>query len=72
MAIELDFNDFSNGAVDYTTPESPEWVGTGVFDELMKAINGNIQIQFEAGRIQDAQYAGVYLGSMQTAITEAM
>lgn len=72
MAIELDFNDFSNGAVDYTVPESPEWVGTGVFDELMKAINGNIMVQYESGRIKGPEYAEVYLGSMQTAIAEAM
>ena len=72
MAIELDFNDFSNGAVDYTAPESPEWVGTGVFDELMKAINGNIKVQYESGRIKGPEYAAVYLGSMQSAISEAM
>ena len=72
MAIELDFNDFSNGAVDYTVPESPVWVGTGVFDELMKAINGNIMVQYESGRIKGPEYAEVYLGSMQTAIAEAM
>ena len=72
MAIELDFNDFSNGAVDYTTPESPEWIGTGVFDELMKAINGNIMVQYESGRIKGPEYAEVYLGSMQSAVSESM
>lgn len=72
MAIEIDLKDFSNGTIDRANPDNPVWSGTGVFDELIKAINGNIQIQFEAGRIQNAEYAEVYLGSVQSAITEAM
>ena len=72
MAIEIDLKDFSNGTINRANPDNPVWAGTGVFDELIKAINGNIQIQFEAGRIQNAEYAEVYLGSVQTAITEAM
>ena len=39
MGIELDFNDFSNGHIDTTNTDGPVWEGTGVFDELMKAIN---------------------------------
>lgn len=72
MAIELDFKDFSNGSIQGTTPENYVWDGTGVFDELMKAINGNIQVQYDSGRIKGTEYAEVYLGSMQTAIAEAM
>ena len=72
MATEIDLKDFSNGTINRANPDNPVWAGTGVFDELIKAINGNIQIQFEAGRIQNAEYAEVYLGSIQTAITEAM
>ena len=72
MGIELDFNDFSNGHIDTTSPNAPVWEGTGVFDELMKAINGNIQVQYDSGRIKGTEYATVYLGSMQAAISEAM
>lgn len=72
MGIKLDFNDFSNGHIDTTNTDAPVWEGTGVFDELMKAINGNIQVQFDSGRIKGTEYASVYLGSMQTAIVEAM
>ena len=72
MGIELDFNDFSNGYIDTTNPDAPVWEGTGVFDELMKAINGNIQVQYDSGRIKGTEYANVYLGSMQSAISEAM
>ena len=72
MATEIDLKDFSNGTINRANPDNPVWAGTGVFDELIKAINGNIQIQFEAGRIQNAEYAEVYLGSIQSAITESM
>lgn len=72
MGIELDFNDFSNGYINSTDPENQTWEGTGVFDELMKAINGNIQVQYDSGRIKGNEYAEVYLGSMQSAISEAM
>lgn len=72
MGIELDFNDFSNGYIDSTDPENQVWEGTGVFDELIKAINGNIQVQYDSGRIKGGEYATVYLGSMQAAISEAM
>lgn len=65
--IEIDFNDFSNGSI-----VNGQWEGTGIFDGLMKAINGNIQVQFEEGRLKGPEYADVYLGSMQTAIAEAM
>ena len=72
MAITIDFEDFSNGVVDYTNPALPEWSGSGVFDKLMHAINGNILVQHESGRIKGPEYAQVYLGSMQTAVVEAM
>ena len=72
MAITIDFEDFSNGVVDHTNPASPEWSGSGVFDKLMHSINGNILVQYESGRIKGPEYAQVYLGSMQTAVVEAM
>lgn len=72
MGIELDFNDFSNGSINSTDPSFPTWKGTGVFDELMMAVNGNIQTQFDSGRITGAEYANVYLGGLQIAISEAM
>ena len=69
---EILFQDFSNGAIIDTDPVSPVWEGTGIFDQLMMAVNGNIQVQFDSGRIKGGDYANVYLGSMQTAINEAM
>ena len=70
--MELNFEEFSNGSINTTNPEQPEWEGTGIFDELMKAINGNIKVQFDSGRIKGTEYAEVYLGSIQTAMSEAM
>ena len=72
MALNIDFENFSNGEINYTDPAAPTWEGTGVFDKLMHAINGNILVQYDSGRIKGPEYASVYLGSMQTAVVEAM
>lgn len=69
---EILFEDFSDGSINDVDPVNPVWEGTGIFDQLMMAVNGNIQVQFDSGRIKGGDYANVYLGSMQTAINEAM
>ena len=68
----VDINDFSNGSIDASNPQDPKWNGTGVFDIIMKAANENIKIQNQTSRITGAEYAEVYLGTMQSAISEAM
>lgn len=72
MALEINFQDFSNGAINSTNPNDIKWEGTGVFDKLMEAINGNIKAQFDSGRLTGAEYSAVYLGAMQSAISESM
>ena len=72
MTKIVDINDFSNGSIDNSNPQDPKWEGTGVFDIIMKAANENIKIQNQSSRITGAEYAEVYLGTMQTAISEAM
>ena len=72
MVKIVDINDFSNGSIDNSNPQEPKWEGTGVFDIIMKAANENIKIQNQTSRITGAEYAEVYLGTMQTAISEAM
>lgn len=72
MTKIVDINDFSNGYIDNSNPQDPKWEGTGVFDIIIKAANENIKIQNQASRITGAEYAEVYLGTMQTAISEAM
>ena len=72
MTKIVDINDFSNGSIDASHPQDRKWNGTGVFDIIMKAANENIKIQNQSSRITGAEYAEVYLGTMQTAISEAM
>lgn len=72
MSMTVDINDFSNGSIDSSNPQDPKWNGTGVFDIIMKAANENIKIQNQTSRITGAEYAEVYLGTMQSAISEAM
>ena len=63
---------FTDGAVTTNAEGNKEWTGTGVFDVIMKAVNGNILVEYENGRIAGPDYATVYLGSMQTAIGAAI
>ena len=72
MSMIVDINDFSNGSIDSSNPQDPKWEGTGIFDIIMKAANENIKIQNQTSRITGAEYAEVYLGTMQSAISEAM
>ena len=72
MSMIVDINDFSNGSIDTTNPQEPKWEGTGIFDIIIKAANENIKIQNQTSRITGAEYAEVYLGTMQSAISEAM
>ena len=71
-SFQIDIKDFSNGQIDNTNSQEPKWEGTGIFDVIIKAANENIKIQHNTSRITGAEYAEVYLGTMQTAISEAM
>ena len=70
--FQIDIADFSDGQIDNTNSQEPKWEGTGIFDIIIKAANENIKIQNQTSRITGAEYAEVYLGTMQTAISEAM
>lgn len=72
MALTIPLTDLTNGSVITNADGKPEWSGTGVFDTLMKAVNSNIAVQYDNGRIKDADYAQVYLGSMQASIAAAI
>ena len=71
-SFQIDIKDFSNGHIDSTNAQEPKWEGTGIFDVIIKAANENIKIQHKTSRITGAEYAEVYLGTMQSAISEAM
>ena len=64
--------DLTNGIINRDDPRLPVWEGTGVFDVLMKAVNENINIQYELARITGSDYATVYLGSLETCIRESI
>lgn len=46
--------------------------GTGVFDKLMDSINGQIETQYLNNRITGTDYATVYLGSLQSALSQSI
>ena len=48
------------------------WTGTGYFDVIMSAVNGNIKCEYESGRIVGVQYAEVYLRALQGALQTAL
>ena len=64
---EINYDDLSNGTV-----VNGKWVGRGIFDKLMNVVNENINIQFNDGRITGAEYATVYMGSIQEVIRESV
>jgi len=45
---------------------------TGIFDKLMSSVNKNIEEQFLEGRITTAEYATVYLGSLQAVLAQSV
>ena len=72
MDIEFDFNDISDGSINNTDASNIIWEGNGIFDKLMMVINGNIKVQYDSGRITGSDFANVYLGSLNTTISESM
>ena len=46
--------------------------GSGVFDNLMEAVNVHLDAQFNSGRLTGADYATVYLGALQSTIQQSI
>lgn len=46
--------------------------GSGTFDQLMKSVNEHIQSQYDANRIKQADFAKVYLSSLQVTLQQAI
>jgi len=46
--------------------------GDGVFDKLMKSVTSHLDDQYSKGRIKGADYANVYLGSIQSAMQHSV
>lgn len=65
MATTVDL--ITNGSI-----VNNEWVGTGVFDGLMHAVNKNIEVQYNNGRIAGQDYANIYLGGLQAVLQQSI
>ena len=65
-------SDISNGNISTGEDNKYIWTGSGIFDKLMIAVNGNIKVQFDNGHINTSDYANVYLGALQSAIQSSM
>ena len=65
-------SDISDGSINTGADNKYIWTGSGIFDKLMIAVNGNIKVQFDNGHINTADYANVYLGALQSAIQSSM
>ena len=48
------------------------WEGTAVFDVLVRIVNENLKIQYDAGRIKATDYAEAYIAGLQSCIAESM
>ena len=46
--------------------------GDGIFDELMKAVNSQIETQYLNNRITGTDYANVYLSSLQSVLSQSI
>ena len=64
---QIELTDLTNGSI-----VNQEWQGTGVFDKLMSAVNKNIEIQYQKGRITGSDYAQVYTQSLQATLQQAV
>lgn len=68
MATDIKLGDLTNGSLNTDN----EWIGNGVFDKLIAAVNKNIESQYRKGRINASDFAKVYLGGIQSVIAQSM
>lgn len=69
---DIQITDLSNGAISLNSDGKYQWTGTGIFDNLIEAVNSNIKVQFDNGHINTTDYATVYLGAIQSVIATSM
>ena len=72
MATDIILTNLTNGETKQDSHGKNYWKGTGVFDVLMGAVNDNIKIEYDNARLQGQEYASVYLGAMQSVISQSM
>jgi len=69
MATTIPFTKFTSNVA---TSAANVVTGDGVFDNMMTTISKHIDAQYQLGRIKGPDYSTVYLGAMQSAVTESM
>ena len=62
MATPILVTDLTTGQID----------GLGVFDKLMAATKPHIKAEYDSGRIKGADYSQVYLGAVQSAMSQSI
>jgi hypothetical protein len=67
VATQIDVAELTSGSV-----VNQEWQGAGVFDTLMSAVNKNIELQYNKGRITGTDYATAYLGALQSTLQQSV
>jgi hypothetical protein len=65
--VDITIDDLTKGSV-----VNSEWQGTGVFDTLIAAVNKNIEIQYNKGRITGKDYAEAYVLALQTTLQQSV
>jgi hypothetical protein len=63
MTFQIQLSDVTNS----TTSKD----GTGIFDVLTRAVVTHIEAQYDSGRLDGTDYANVYLGSIQSVLSES-
>lgn len=71
VATSITIDQLTNGNIATDAEGKSYWEGTGYFDVIMGAVNGNVKCEYESGRIVGVQYADVYLGALQGALNTA-
>ena len=65
--------DLTNADLTTITPDADSIdEGTGLFDILMRSISIRLEQEKKAGRIQSADFAKVYLGAMESAMSQSI
>ena len=59
-------------AITVTDLTQGQLTGTGVFDELMRANKAHLADEYSKGRIKGSEYATVYLGALQSVMSQSL
>lgn len=64
--------DITNGTIVTDANGVRSWVGTGIFDVLMNAVDKNLETQYLNQRINGSDYAQVYASSIVAVLQQAV